>query len=338
VQHRTSGDLNIRVLNLSFGTDGVQSYQLDPLAYAAEVAWRKGLVVVVAAGNEGFGNARLNNPAYDPYVIAVGADDMNGNVGTGNDFVPDFSSRGTSDRGVDFVAPGKSIISLRDSGSWIDEHNPSARVGDRFFKGSGTSQAAAVTSGAAALLLQQRPGLSPDQVKCMFIRTAAKLQNADPAGRGAGLLQVDTAAGMATPSDCTQTWTKSTGTGSLDASRGTVDIARDGQILRGERDIFGKTFDTADWASRSWTGSSWTGGTWMGSSWTGDGWNGSSWTGSSWTGSSWTGSSWTGSSWTGSSWTSRSWTGSSWTGSSWTGSSWTSDTWTGHLWSGGGWE
>ena len=58
VQHRNSDGLNIRVLNLSFGTDGTQDYQLDPLAYAAEVAWHHGIVVVVAAG---LGLARLSS-------------------------------------------------------------------------------------------------------------------------------------------------------------------------------------------------------------------------------------------------------------------------------------
>ncbi len=73
VQHGRSDGLNIRVLNLSFGTDGVQDYRFDPLAHAVEEAWRRGVVVVAAAGNEGYGDARMNNPAYDPYVIAVGA-------------------------------------------------------------------------------------------------------------------------------------------------------------------------------------------------------------------------------------------------------------------------
>ena len=36
VQNRNKDGMNIRVLNLSFGTDGVQDYQLDPLAFAAE--------------------------------------------------------------------------------------------------------------------------------------------------------------------------------------------------------------------------------------------------------------------------------------------------------------
>ena len=70
VQHRTDNGMNIRVVNLSFGTDGNQSYVLDPLAFAVEQAWRAGIVVVVAAGNDGNGFA-LRNPASDPYVIAV---------------------------------------------------------------------------------------------------------------------------------------------------------------------------------------------------------------------------------------------------------------------------
>ena len=75
VQNRNKNGLNIRVLNMSFGTDGVQDYLLDPLAYAAEQAWHKGIVVVVAVGNEGFGTGKVNNPAYDPYLIAVGSND-----------------------------------------------------------------------------------------------------------------------------------------------------------------------------------------------------------------------------------------------------------------------
>src|SRR5439155_27121294 len=94
VQHRNDNGMNIRVLNLSFGTDGVQSYVLDPLAFAAENAWRKGIVVVVAAGNSQFGTNKLNDPAYDPYVIAVGADDPQGTLNVADDTVPAWSARG----------------------------------------------------------------------------------------------------------------------------------------------------------------------------------------------------------------------------------------------------
>ena len=114
VQNRDADGLNIRVLNLSFGTDGTQDYRLDPLAYAAEVAWRKGIVVVVAAGNSGFGTSQLNNPAYDPYVIAVGADNTKGTDDPKDDVIPVWQTRGNALRHPELVAPGKSLVSLRD--------------------------------------------------------------------------------------------------------------------------------------------------------------------------------------------------------------------------------
>jgi serine protease AprX len=66
VEHRNDPGLNIRVLNLSFGTTAMQSYQLDPLAYAVEVAWRKGIVVVVSAGNDGAAGTSLTNRPSTP--------------------------------------------------------------------------------------------------------------------------------------------------------------------------------------------------------------------------------------------------------------------------------
>jgi serine protease AprX len=349
VQHKNSDGLNIRVLNLSFGTDGTQDYRLDPLTYAAEVAWRAGIVVVAAGGNQGFGNSHLNNPAYDPFVIAVGADDMRGNAVSNNDVVPAFSARGTATRGVDVVAPGKSVISLRASGSYLDVNQPEGRVGTSLFRGSGTSEAAAVTSGAVALLLQARPTLTPDQVKYLLRTTAAPMPREDDVSKGEGLLRLDSALAVPTPSAdvATQTFEPATGLGSLDAARGSQRLTDNGTVLDGERDIFGQAFATSEWAPKAANFTSWSAGSWMGrvltgNAWTTDAygrpsWTGSSWTGSSWTGSSWTGSSWTGSSWTGSSWTGSSWTGSSWTGSSWTGSSWTGSSWTSQFWSGSGW-
>jgi hypothetical protein len=349
VQHRNSDGLNIRVLNLSFGTDGSQDYRYDPLTYAAEVAWRAGIVVVAAGGNQGFGNQRLNNPAYDPFVIAVGADDMRGSAGVSNDVVPSFSARGTISRGVDVVAPGKSVISLRAAGSFLDVNHPEGRVGAKLFRGSGTSEGAAVTSGAVALLLQARPTLTPDQVKYLLRKSALELPRVDDlASQGEGLIRLDHALDDKLPlTSVAQTFEQATGTGSLDASRGSQRLTDNGTVLNGEMDIFGQAFSSTDWAPQAANGTSWAGGSWMGrqlagTTWTTDAygrtsWTGSSWTGSSWTGSSWTGSSWTGSSWTGSSWTGSSWTGSSWTGSSWTGSSWTGSSWTSQFWSGSGW-
>lgn len=320
VQHRNSDGLNIRVLNLSFGTDGTQDYQLDPLAYAAEVAWLHGIVVVVAAGNSGFGTPQLNNPAYDPYVIAVGGDDTRGTDDPKDDVIPSWQSRGNTLRHPDLVAPGKSIVSLRDPGSFVDEANPGARVGaTRFIKGSGSSQAAAIVSGAVATILEQHPELTPDQVKALLMQTAVPLPNADPVAQGAGLINLHRAreAKLSTVADAVQTWPRSTGLGSLQLARGSVVTEDEGTVLEGEQTIFGDTWDAASWASSSWDGTSWSGGEWTARTWSGDCWCGSSWSARTWSARTWSGSSWSARTWSGRTWSARTWSGSGWSAGSW---------------------
>ena len=311
VQHRTDNGLNVRVLNLSFGTDSQQSYLADPLSYAAEVAWRNGIVVVTAAGNHGTDLGRMTNPAVDPYVIAVGSDDAKGTADTTDDAISDFSSWGDGTRNPDVVAPGRSLVSLRDYGSYIDANYPPAVVAKNYFRGSGTSQATAVVSGVVADLLQQRPTLTPDQVKALLTQTAAPVPGADVRAQGAGLVNLDAALAAPTPQSA-QAWAASTGTGSLDAARGSLRLVHDNVALTGEQDIMGHAFDSSAIAAAEAAGSSWSGGTWNGSSWSGSSWSGSSWSGSSWSGSTWSGSSWSGSSWSGSTWSGSSWSGAVW--------------------------
>ena len=338
VKNRNANGLNIKVLNLSFGTDSTQDYRVDPLSFAAEAAWHSGITVVVAAGNQGFGDTRLNNPAINPYVIAVGASDTKGTYDTADDVVPDWSARGDGTRNPDLVAPGKSSVSLRAPGATVDNENPSARVADKFFRGSGTSQAAAVVSGAAALVINQRPGITPDQVKALLKGTARPLPVADPVSQGAGTLDLKNAARTATPT-AVQTWARSNGLGSLDASRGSLHLERDGVVLSGEQDIFGQPWDGAAWANGSgWSGSGWSGSGWSGSGWSGSGWSGSGWSDMYWAGSGWSGSGWSGSGWSGSGWSGSGWSGSGWSGSGWSGSGWSGSGWSGSGWSGSGWS
>jgi serine protease AprX len=336
VQHRRDNGLNIRVLNLSYGTDSTQSWQTDPLSYAAEVAWRSGIVVVAATGNDGKGS-QLAMPAANPYILAVGASDHMDTATTADDKPAPFSTYAGGLRRPELVAPGLGITSLRNPGSNIDLLYPAARQGARYFRGSGSSQAAAVVSGSAALLLQQRPDLTPDQVKSLLKGSATKLSGVSPNAQGSGLVNLRAARVAATPV-AAQALGVSTGTGSLQQARGTHHLVRDGVELTGERDVNGRDFNSATWAPTSLAGSSWSGGMWNGSSWSGSSWSGSSWSGSSWSGSSWSGSSWSGSSWSGSSWSGSSWSGSSWSGSSWSGSSWSGSSWSGSSWSGSSWS
>jgi serine protease AprX len=300
----------IRVINLSYGTDSQQDYSVDPLSYAAERAWKAGIVVVVAAGNDGWDANRLTDPASDPYVIAVGAAEGTG----GNSVAADYSSEGSQDRTVDIVAPGRSIVSLRNPGSWSDQFNSAGRADDRFVRGSGTSQAAAVVTGSVADLLQAQPNLTPDQVKAMLEQSATPLAASDPRLSGYGELNIGRAIGMHTVY-AWQTYPSSDGSGSVEASRGTSHVlADDGTPFTGEQDVFGANYSATGWADDSWEGSAWRSSDWTASRWTGLGWSGSRWTGSSWSASRWTGSSWSGSRWSGSRWSGSSWSASRWSG------------------------
>ncbi|MCU1498176.1 MAG: peptidase and in kexin sedolisin [Acidimicrobiales bacterium] len=309
VQNRNADGLNIRVINLSYGTDGVQSYQLDPLAHAVESAWRNGIVVVVAAGNSG---AALTNPAVDPYVLTVGAVDLKDPARTGDDAVAEFSSIGDDTRRVDVVAPGSSVISLRDPGSTIDRAHPDARVDSRYFRGSGTSQAAAVTSGVVASLLEARPSLTPDGVKSVLRSSARVLSTSSAAAQGAGM--IDLAAALRATPRTTQALPASTGLGTLEAARGTVHVVLDGEALTGEIDAQSGAWRPSVWAPLSAAGTAWSGGTW----------NANVWTGTTWASGD--------PSWTGRTWKSAAWTGRTWKGDAWTGRTWKSDTWTGRTW------
>jgi serine protease AprX len=325
VAHRNDDPANpIKVLNLSYGTDSTQSWVTSPLSDAVENAYRAGISVVVAAGNTG-GNILL--PGSNPYIITVGATDPQGTTNPADDKIASFSSKGTLwGNGPDVMAPGRSIVSLRDPGSYADVNYPSARVGDRFFKGSGTSQAAAVVSGASAVLLQKYPSLSPMQVMCYLRATGTPV-----AGSSAPQINLQTAL-RSTLTGCSQSGTTITGLGSIQKDRGSSLVTMgDGVALTGERDIFGP-LSTAVWAPASAAHTSWNGGNWMGRPWTGTGWAAPS-DGQA----NWGGKTWSGKTWSGKTWSDVAWAGQTWSGKTWSNSNGSAPMWNGANWSLAGW-
>ena len=274
VRNRSRDDMNIRVLNLAFGAPTDGTYRDDPIAFAVEQAWHRGIVVVASAGNGGNSSPALDSPAVDPYVIAVGGQDMLGTVVSGDDVVADFSSRGTVERSPDVIAPAVGLISLRVPSGHLDELFPQARVGESGFRGSGTSQSAAVASGAIAALLEQRPELTPDETKAVLRASARPIAGADVTLQGAGVIDAG-AAVTASAADAAQKFAKAHGGGPW-RGRGALGL-----------ELAVEHPDASRWGASRWGASRWGASRWGASRWGASRWGASRWGASRWGASRW---------------------------------------------------
>ena len=167
---------NIRVMNLSLVSPVQSPYWADPLNQAVMQAWANGIVVVVAAGNSGPGAMSIGVPGNNPYVITVGAFTDHYTPGDWNDdYITPFSAAGpTLDAFVkpDVIAPGAHMVSTMMPNTYLARNHQANQISNQYFSMAGTSQATAVTSGIAALMLSKNPVLTPDQVKARLMYTA----------------------------------------------------------------------------------------------------------------------------------------------------------------------
>ncbi|MDX6197759.1 MAG: serine protease AprX [Actinomycetota bacterium] len=258
----------IDIANLSFSHSRPgNGYGADPLNAAVERVAQAGVVPVVSAGNSA---DEVGDPGFDPRALTVGAADLKGK----KPVVAPFSGSAVA-AGVqkpDLVANGVSVLGVLPEDALVARQNPSAYAGGGLWRGTGTSQATAVVSGAAALLLQAHPTATPAQVKASLRASARDLPGLRD---GRGLLD---------PTD-------------------KLVSGPDGAALDGGGDLTGEgTFDASSWSASSWSASSWSASSWSASSWSGATWNGESWTASSWSASSWSASSWSASSWSAAAW------------------------------------
>ena len=216
---------NIRVINLSVGTPAKDSYKNDPLCLAVRRAHTAGIVVVVAAGNEGkdrYGNkiyGGIHSPGIDPSVITVGATNTFSTDKRSDDKIATYSSRGPT-RGYygdgvgvkhydnlikpDLVAPGNKLIGASSDNPGGDDNfnnlilsapalavDPTQKVEDRMMYLSGTSAATPIVAGAAALLLEVNPNLTPNLVKAILMYTAQPMAGYNILEQGTGMLNID---------------------------------------------------------------------------------------------------------------------------------------------------
>lgn len=175
---------HVDVINLSVGAIGNPD---DPLSQAVDTAARAGILVAVAAGNDGMDQS-INSPGTARLALTVGAVD-------GQDRPAYFSSRGPVlwlGKGLskpDLVAPGVSICAPQGAGAWGDRICGSGPSAKRVAL-SGTSMATPHVAGAAALLKQKWPGWSGLKIRSALIASAQPLPNASASQVGAGRLRL----------------------------------------------------------------------------------------------------------------------------------------------------
>ena len=176
---------NIRVVVLSLTESLPSSYRTSALDFAVEKLWQKGVVVVVSAGNSGPDTMQFA-PANDPYAITVGASDPNGTAELADDVLATFSSFGKTIDGhakPDVLAPGRHVVSALPDSSTLALMAPDANhVAPGYVRMNGTSVAAPQVAGAAAILLQENPSLTPDQVKWLLVSTSRPVTGSNANG------------------------------------------------------------------------------------------------------------------------------------------------------------
>jgi serine protease AprX len=298
---------NIRVANFSLQSTQPASLAYDPLDKAVEKLWFSGVVVVAAAGNYGDnGNATTvaYAPGNDPFIITVGASDLSGTGwNAADDVAAPWSAYGYTLDGFakpELGAPGRRLVGPVPATSTMALEHPERLTAANYMWMSGTSFAAPVVSGAAALVLGYHPNWTPDQVKGALMLSA----QATAAGSALGVGEVDAKAATQVvnppnPNLALNQFVKADGSG-------------------------GSAFDSASWASTAQADASWNSASWNSASWAAASWNSASWANASWAAASWAAASWNSASWAAASWAAASWAAASWNAASWAAAAWAS--------------
>jgi serine protease AprX len=296
LQNKTT--YNIRVANFSLNAGTPTSFRYDPLDNAVEKLWLNGVVVVAAAGNyavDGQQSGVLYAPANDPFVITVGASDVNNTSSPSDDFPAPWSAYGYTPDGFfkpELSAPGRVLNGPVPATATMLVEHPERLVSPGYMWMSGTSFAAPVVSGAAATILSRHPNWTPDQVKGALMVGASVPNSYGSSGAlGVGIVSASAAAsadGAANPNAGLNQFV------TTDATTGL------------------RTFDSASWASAATANASWNSASWSDASWAAASWSTASWASASWSTASWATASWSTASWATASWADNSQASSIW--------------------------
>jgi serine protease AprX len=287
----------IKVANFSLHSSVSNSFMYDPLDKAVEKLWFNGVVVVAAAGNYGYPDRPSGvpfAPGNDPFVITVGASDTGKSVSTNDDTAAPWSAYGYTLDGFakpDVSAPGRYMVGPVPVTSTLYSERPDHIVEPGYMELSGTSFAAPVVSGIAALILGKSPTLSPDQVKGALLLGAKPLAKAADMSEGAGEVNAGKSMQFNNPPAANKALNKFVISDTVTGS---------------------PVFDAASWASAAKADASWASASWSDASWSSASWASASWAAASWASASWASASWDSSASAQASWSDLSLASASW--------------------------
>jgi serine protease AprX len=287
----------IRVANFSLHSSVPSSFMFDPLDKAVERLWFNNVVVVAAAGNYGSSTGASGvyfAPANDPFVITAGATDTGKSVSTSDDVAAPWSAYGYTLDGFakpDLGAPGRYMVGPAPTASTLYSERADHIVSPGYLELSGTSFAAPVVTGIAALILGRHPDWTADQVKGALMLGAKYLPSAKPMSAGVGEANAPRSIDL---------WSVPNPNAALNAF-----VAAD--PASGQ-----PAFNAASWASKAKSDASWASASWSSASWASASWSSASWASASWSAASWASASWADNAQAAASWADLSLSSASW--------------------------
>jgi serine protease AprX len=269
---------NIRVANFSLHSTVPSNFTKDPLDRAVEKLWFSGVTVVVAAGNYGHEDGPsgvLFAPGNDPFVITVGAVDLDGTVKIRDHDVPGWSAYGYTYDGFrkpEIAAAGRFMVGPVPVDATLKQAKPANVLSAGYMRLSGTSFASPVVAGAAAQILARHPSFTPDQVKGALMQTARYIPEAPPGSAGVGEVNVQRAANLNRPPN--------------------PNLALNKYVVPDPSGGKAPVFDAVSWtdaatASNAWDAVSWSDVSWSDASWTAVSWADVSWSDVTWSDVTW---------------------------------------------------
>jgi serine protease AprX len=277
----------IRVANFSLHSSVANSFMYDPLDKAVERLWFGGVVVVVASGNYGYPDRPSGvpfAPGNDPFVITVGASDTGKSVSTNDDVAAPWSAYGYTLDGFakpDVAAPGRYMVGPVPTTATLYKERADHVVEPGYMELSGTSFAAPVVSGIAALVLGKHPTFTPDQVKGALMAGAKPLPRAMDLSEGVGEVNAGRSVEFQNPPSANKALRKFVMSDPITGAP-IFNAASWAEAAKGDASWAEASWDSASWAEASWDSASWAEASWSDASWATASWDSSSSAMASW--------------------------------------------------------